>query len=166
MSQTATIELSPSLRVTWPLEDLRDGLDTGPIQGPWSIDGPLAPGFSALRVFTGLTERGRLLLVAAARPADVDGHDAEIVHAILLDRSGEPAPLEEALVSTQYTADGQIARIGLELYRESEDYPLRGAGDAIDAFFVSDSAHPHRVARLDFRLDGEGGTALYEIVEP
>jgi hypothetical protein len=115
-------------------------------------------------VLTGSAGKGTLLLLAAARPDEASGHDAESPRAVLISRSGEAKAIEEALVSTQYSANGQIERLGLELYAEGDDYPVRGAGDARRASASAEGALRHEQAWLDFRLDGEVGDAVLDIL--
>ena len=164
MAERFAVELEPGLRVTWDLDEVRAGL--GEVEGPaiWKIEGTLGPGYAALRVLTGMSSKGTILLIAAARPAEADGHDSEEPQAVLIDASGDVTRIEEALVSTQYAGDGSIGRLGLELYRAGDDYPMRGAGDVEASRRTSQGEHTREEARLAFRLDGEPGTALYEIL--
>ena len=130
------------------------------------LEGALAPEFSALRVVSAATADGTLLLLCAARPEAAAHHDEEAVAAILVSPEGEPEAVEEALVSTEYAADGAIRRLGLELYKEGDDYPVRGAGDATDTGAVEAEGARRDGGELAFRLDGSAGAALYEIVHP
>ena len=165
MAEQISIELEPGLRIAWRLEDVRRGLSGGDPPALWSIDSGLGSRHSALRVLTAVTAPGTMLLLTALRPDGAGGHDVESPRAALIDGSGELTEVEEALVSTQYAADGTIARLGLELYREGEDFPLRGAGDAVESVSTDRGEYRHHEARLDFRLDGESGNAVYEILE-
>jgi len=155
------------VRIVWDdLDGLRGSLAAPEPSAEWHAEGELTPGHSALRVLSGATATGSLVLLAAARPENAEGHDAEHPRAVLISPSGEVTALEEALVSTQYEASGQVGRIGLELYAEGDDYPLRGAGDVRSVPASDESAiHRERVT-LDLRLDGEAGTAILEIVTP
>jgi hypothetical protein len=130
---------------------------------PWRLEGELAPRFSALRVISGATEEGGLVLLCAARPADAANHDEELVAALVISPEDERHEIQEALVSTEYAADGSIRRLGLELYREGDDYPVRAAGDATSVAPAAGEGG-RDVAELDFRLDGSSGAARYEIV--
>ena len=132
----------------------------------WRLDGSLTPGFSALRVVSGATADGSVLLLAAARPAAAASHDEEQVAALVAGPDAGAEPIEEALVSTEYAADGSIRRIGLELYKPGDDYPMRGAGDAVRTSLAGTGAERHDISVLDFRLGGSRGVALYEIVQP
>lgn len=165
MPDSAAFELGPGIRVAWDdLDDLRAALLSGDPLPAWRMEGELGGGYTALRVIAGATNAGGLLLLAAARPSGSDGHDEENPQAVLVSGSGEVTAMEEALVSTQYAANGAIQRVGLELYAEGDDYPLRGAGDARSASGSDEGAIRRERAVLDFRLDGEPGTAVLEII--
>lgn len=128
------------------------------------MEGELGAGHTALRVLTAATNEGSLLLVAATRPDGADGHDEENPQAILIAPSGEVKAIEEALVSTQYSASGTIERVGLELYPEGDDYPVRGAGDVVRTSATGEGSGRREQALLDFRLDGEAGSAILDIL--
>lgn len=164
MAERIAIEAAPDLRITWDLDEVRAGLGEGGAPALWSLEGALGAGHAALRVLTGMTSEGTIVLMAAARPADADGHDSEEPQAVLIDPSGDVTRVEETLVSTQYAGNGSIDRLGLEFYREGDDYPLRGAGDANTTAKGDQGDHTREGALLDFRLDGEAGTALYELL--
>jgi hypothetical protein len=152
------------LRIVWDRAAVAAYPDAGATHSAWRLEGDLTPAFSALRVLSAATREGGLLLLAAARPADADGHAEEAVAALLALPDGAAEPVSEALISTEYAADGSIRRVGLELYKEGDDYPVRAAGDAAED--PAAGADPgRRAARLEFRLDGDEGVALYEIVE-
>jgi hypothetical protein len=163
------VKLAPAegISVAWDTDAVRALANGESRQQPvWRLEGPLAPGFSALRVVSGATADGTLLLLCAARPEAAAHHDEEAVAAVLVSPEGESEAIEEALVSTEYAADGAIRRLGLELYKEGDDYPVRGAGDVTDTNAASAEAERRDVAELAFRLDGSAGAALYEIVHP
>ena len=124
------------------------------------------PGVQRPACGLGATADGTLLLLCAARPEAAAHHDEEAVAAVLVSPEGEPEAVEEALVSTEYAADGAIRRLGLELYKEGDDYPVRGAGDATDTGAAEADGERRDEAELAFRLDGSAGAALYEIVHP
>ncbi|HYH60603.1 MAG TPA: hypothetical protein VD766_01935 [Solirubrobacterales bacterium] len=130
----------------------------------WALEGSLTPAHSALRVLSGATSDGSILLLAAARPAAADAHDAELIGAVVVE-GGNAVAMDEVLLSTEYAGDGTIRRITLELYREGDDYPIRGAGDAKSTGTEEREGHHTESATLHFRLDGSEGAALYEIVQ-
>jgi hypothetical protein len=165
----AEIALNPAegLRVVWDpsaVAALARGEGAG---GPsWRLEGSLAPRFESVRVVSGATDAGGLLLLCAVRPRGAQHHDEDLIAAVVVDPAGESKQISEPLVSTEYAADGSVRRLGLELYSDGDDYPVRGAGDA--AGFTSTEADGERRERaeLALRLDGEAGRALYEIVRP
>lgn len=159
------LELAPGVAVEWDAAALRalSGDALTEEASPWSLRGEPGPAHSALRVLSAALTDGSQLVLAALRPANAEGHDAERVQAALV-RDGEPRLLHEALVSTEYAADGRARRVGLELYEERDGYPLRGAGDAISGGSRTRDGWTWDSAALRFRLDGRGGTALYEIL--
>jgi hypothetical protein len=162
------LSLTPAegLRVVWDRTALAALADPGDEPNPgWRLEGSLEPAFTALRVVSGATADGSLLVLCAARPQGAAHHDEESVAAIVADPEGDLSPISEALVSTEYAPDGAIRRLGLELYREGDDYPLRGAGDATKATWSEADGERRDSAQLNFRLDGSEGAALYEIVQ-
>lgn len=167
MPEGIAIEVAPGLNVVWDnLEQARADLAAQEPSAHWRLDGDLGAGHTALRVLTAAAGKGPLLLLAGARPADAHGHDAENPRAVLVSRSGDLRPIEEALLSTQYSANGRIERIGLELYAAGDDYPVRGAGDVRRAATGEEDVHRREQAWLDFRLDGEPGDAILDTVWP
>jgi hypothetical protein len=161
----AEIYLAPGLQVAWDdLDAIRSDLGSDESPPLWRLQGDLSASHAAVRVLTGATRKGALLLLAGARPEGAGGHDAESPQAVIVSRSGEVEKIEEALLSTQYAADGTIERIGLELYGEEEDYPVRGAGDATSTSAADEGPIRRERALLEFRLDGEAGTAILDIL--
>jgi hypothetical protein len=130
----------------------------------WRLDGSLDPGFSLLRVVSGATEAGSLLVLCAVRPQAAGNHAEELVAARVVSPDGDVDEIEEALVSTQYAPDGSIRRLGLELYKPGDDYPLRAAGDATGTSSSEENGASRERAALSLRLDGVPGAATYEIV--
>jgi hypothetical protein len=165
VAEGTIIELAPGIRIAWDdLDETRAHLAADEPSAPWRLEGELGAGHSALRVLTASAGKGSLLLLAGARPNEAGGHDAENPRAVLISRSGEVKEIEEALVSTQYSASGAIERVGLELYAQGDDYPVRGAGDVRRASASDEGAVRRERAWLDFRLDGEVGDAILDIV--
>jgi hypothetical protein len=167
MADELTLTPAGGVSVVWDPAAVRDLTNDGPREQPvWRLDGDISPDLSALRVVSGATKDGALLLLCAARPVDAVHHDEEAVAAVVVSPEGETQAIEEALVSTEYAADGAIRRFGVELYKEDDDYPVRGAGDATATASTEAAGERRDVADLAFRLDGSAGAALYEIVHP
>ena len=149
---------APGLAVRWDLDAVAALRESAEPARAWAIEGELAPGHSELRVLSAALDDGSVLLVAAARPADAAGHDADAVAACMIGADGAAEALEEVLFSTEYAADGRIRRTGLELYRAGEDYASRAAGDAVAGSSGGAST------LLDFRLDGRAGRATLDVI--
>ena len=94
----------------------------------WVTEDPLS-GAAAYRCLT--VEREESLLVATARgEPGAEGHGQERTLGWML--SGEHVtPFEEALISTQYGADGDPTRLGLELWPRDADHTSRAAATRI-----------------------------------
>ena len=119
------------------------------------------PDDDGLRLILAAFEDGRALALAALRPTGATGHDRDSV-AVQLTESGDPVPLTEALVSTEYDAEGLPRRVGAELWAEPDSPPMRLAGDRHGEVKV-DAGEPRREAvRMSFRLEGVGGVGTYE----
>ena len=165
VAEGAILEFAPGIAVAWDdLAETRAGLAADEPSARWRLQGELGAGHTALRVLTASAGKGSLLLLAGARPGEAGGHDAENPRAVLISDSGEVREIEEALVSTQYSASGAIERVGLELYAQGDDYPVRGAGDVKRVSASDEGASRREQAWLDFRLDGEAGDAILDIL--
>lgn len=108
---------------------------------------------------------GGLLALTAMRPPDSAEHGAEVVAAVLCDPDGAPVEVSEALLSTEYGADGVQRRATLELWvDEGEGQPLRGAGTLISAAPVRRPGLSADVAFFRWSVEGRDGLGHYEIV--
>jgi hypothetical protein len=151
------------LRVEFDAERIR-ALDDG--GSCWRLAGELDPErVSALRVVCARFDDGRLLALAASRPADAAGHGEESIRAALVDPEGAVTELAEALLSTEYDSDGRPARIGLELYADEAAAPLRVAADR-EAGRAGNGEGAGETTRLSFRMEGVSGTGRLELVIP
>lgn len=154
------VELEGGVIVHWEegaLEQLGSTQDRS-----WHLHGEPGAECSALRVLSARATNGDLLLVASLRPADADGHDAELPRGLLLDRDGLH-DLHEVLLSTEYDGDGNGRRVGLEMYLEEDGYALRAAGDKTGGSIEESDGWRRDVSTHDFRLGGNQGVAVYEI---
>jgi hypothetical protein len=168
-SEPVEIELVPAgggrLRVEWEREALED-LSGAPAGGlladaggsPWRLEGEVGEG--ALRIVSAGFEDGSVLALAAFRPSGAEGHDSELVRAVVTGADGELTTCEDALLSTEYGPKGEVRRIGLELYPDPEAVPLRGSGESIERAAGGDS---DRVA-MSFRMAGARGVGLYDLL--
>ncbi len=108
---------------------------------------------------------GGLLALSALRPAGAGGHGEERVTAVVRGPDGGQTEVSEALLSTEYGADGVQRRATLELWTEGEDsQPLRGAGTLIGAARVREAGERVDVAFFRWALEGREGLGHYEVV--
>jgi hypothetical protein len=108
---------------------------------------------------------GGLLALSAVRPPASTGHGDEVVTAVLCGPDGAPIEVSEALLSTEYGADGVQRRVTLELWVGGEEgHPLRGAGTLISAASVRQPGLTSEVAFFRWSLEGRDGLGHYEIV--
>jgi hypothetical protein len=153
--------VSGSLELAW---DRSAAESLAAAESPWRIEGELDwPATEGLRLVSAVFEDGRALALAALRPHGAPGHDRDST-AYRLEESGEPVDLVDALLSTEYDADGLPRRIGIELWAEAESPPLRVAADREGGVDVGGNGIRRAVARMSFRLEGAGGTGTYELL--
>ncbi len=145
----------PGVAVVWDAASLGSYLDVAEPERAWRLDGELPPG-AALRILGAALEDGSLILAAAVREAGANGHADDTIE-VLMTGDEDARRAEETLLSTEYDAAGRIRRLGMEIYPEGEDYPVRLAADA-----AGDSSD--RRATMRVRSDGQAGIGLYEIV--
>jgi hypothetical protein len=158
---------APVVRLEWDVEALRElSLSAPPgadrAQSAWRLDTePDWERASALRVISAGFEDGALLAVAALRPREAAGHDAEAVGAVLVSAEGDATQVHEAFLSTEYGPDGTARRLGLELYEGPEDPPIRVAADRLAE---EREGHGGEQTALKLTMDGMPGTGLYELM--
>ncbi len=109
---------------------------------------------------------GGLLALTAVRPAGAEGHGEEQVAAVLCGPDGAPVEVSEALLSTEYGADGVQRRATLELWTDDEEsgQPLRGAGTLISASSVRREGLDAEIAFFRWSVEGRDGLGHYEVV--
>jgi hypothetical protein len=152
------------LRLAWDGGASGDPGDLG--RSAWRVEDEIDwKAIEGLRLVSAVFEDGQALAVAALRPQGAAGHDRDHV-AHHLEQSGEPVALTEALLSTEYDADGRPQRVGAELWVEPESPPLRLAGDRLGEVEVHEDGVRRELARMSFRLDGAGGSGTYELLRP
>ncbi|MEK6327937.1 MAG: hypothetical protein AABM66_10530 [Actinomycetota bacterium] len=157
----------PAVRIEWDVEALRELSANKPHPGAdgarptWRLEhGPDWDRAGALRVISASFDDGALLAVAALRPREAVGHDAEEVGAVLVSPQGEATKLHEAFLSTEYGPDGRARRLGLELYEEPTEPPVRVVADRIAE--ARQRIGGEQTA-LRLRMDGTPGAGLYEL---
>jgi hypothetical protein len=101
--------------------------------------------------------------LAGARPASIDGHEAESVTAMIVE-GGETVAIADPRLSTTYDGDGHTRRVGLELWVTEDGYPLRAAGEVVCGTSLDLGSLTLDVAFLRWHAEGRGGVGRYEIV--
>jgi hypothetical protein len=107
---------------------------------------------------------GGLLALTSALPPGAEGHGEEEVVAVLCDPDAAPIEFEEALLSTEYGADGVHRRATIELWPDTEDgRPLRGAGTLISSVAVRRRGLDSEIAFFRWSVEGREGLGHYEV---
>jgi hypothetical protein len=146
----------------WPLERL-EAFDGSQGTTIWQLEGELDwDEIEIVRVLTARFDDGRCLALAAIHAVGTEGHGDDPVAGVLLS-DGEAEALAEALMSTEYGPDGEIRRVGLELYREEDGLPLRIAADVTASNQQVDGGVLHRWIALAARAGGPG-VGLLEVM--
>lgn len=151
----------------WNPESLMNlnGEPSGPT--PWQLDGELDwDEIEQIRVLSGRFDDGRLLGLAALRPAGAKGHGQEAVVALIVNGEGQVEGITETLLSVEYDGSRLPRRIGLELYRGESSFPLRVAGNVTGAERSPEGALELTSAGLSLRLAGSGGRGRIDILRP
>lgn len=171
MSEGVTLEFTdPSgdpLRIEWSTEALAALVTPQPDPQPtWHLAGEVDwDEIEGLRIISARIGADLLLAVGAVRPAGAAGHGDELVAGAVGD--GESFErLEDALVSTEYGADGAVRRIGLELYRGPGDFPIRIAGDMIASDSERRDGFRRDTATFELRSAGEQGIGVLDVLTP
>jgi hypothetical protein len=106
---------------------------------------------------------GGLLALTSTMPAGGREHGDEKVAAVLSDPDGAPLTFEEALLSTEYGEDGVQRRATLELWPETDELPLRGAGTLINSVSVRRQGIDSEIAFFRWSVEGREGLGTYEV---
>lgn len=110
---------------------------------------------------------GGLLALTSALPVGASEHGEEEVAAVLCDPDAAPVTFDEALLSTEYGADGVQRRATLELWPDTEDgRPLRGAGTLINSSSVKRRGLNAEIAFFRWSIEGREGLGTYEVARP
>jgi hypothetical protein len=106
-----------------------DAVDPDPHEG-WSfhtpLDGDPLQGAATFRHIAVEGPGGGTMVCTAVGPPGIAGHSEERASAAL-QTPDQDVPYEEALISTQYDAEGDPTRFGLELWPEDADTSIRAA---------------------------------------
>jgi hypothetical protein len=132
---------------------------------PWQLEGELDwDEVDLIRVLSARFDDGRLLGLAALRPAGAAGHGEEIVVSALVDPEGRVEPVAETLLSVEYDGSGLPRRAGLELYRGEGSIPLRVAGNATGSERDSQGQLERISTALSLRLTGAAGRGRLDLL--
>jgi hypothetical protein len=163
--EVGTHEEGKVMRLTWNREAVESTGD-GAIASPWRVEGEIDwEEADAVRLLSATFEEGRELALVAVRPRRATGHADDSVAAYLTDE-GEPVPVAEAFLSTEYDAEGLPRRAGVELIVDPDAAPLRVAGDREGRVEVRADGVRREAVRMAFRLEGTSGRGLYELLRP
>ena len=136
-------------------------------ESPWTIATvPDWDRFEALRLLGARFADGSVAAVVALRPSGAAGHGADGVTAVLDDRGKGAAGVHEALLSTELDGDRLVRRVGVELWTSEEPPPRRLAADRTGSASRESNGLSREATLMDARLDGESGTAVFEVVKP
>jgi hypothetical protein len=152
-----------SLRFEWHSDELA-ALDPAASNGDpvWRLGGELDwDQIEAVRVLSGRLDDGRLIAIAALRPAEAEGHGDELIAGVIGDAEGFEQ-LHETLLSTEYGDDGKVRRIGLELYPSEDAMPIRVAGEATGAASSNEGGIERSSAALALRSAGASGAGILD----
>lgn len=151
----------------WEPGELLRGADRADPAGPavWVLAGRCDwTSIESLRVISA-SFGDTAVAIAIARPAGAAGADTDRVAGIRLAPSG-PESVDEALVSTEYDSNGAVRRIGVELWPESGVARRLAADRAGEPGTTAADGLRREATPMAFRLDGEPGTGLHELIRP
>ncbi len=155
-----------SLRFEWTAETLASFEPDPHAEPVWRLGGELDwDEVELVRVLSARLDDGRLLALAALRPAGAEGHGDELVAAALGDADSFEQ-LDEALLSTEYGPDQLPRRVGLELYASENGLAIRIAGDVTAVASSASGAVKRLSAALALRGAGVGTGALDVLERP
>lgn len=140
---------------------------SGPGESPWRlVAAPDWERYEALRLLAASFGDGAVTALVAMRPRGAAGHDAEEVSAVVVDPRKGPQSAGEALLSTELDAERHVRRVGVELWTSEEPPPRRFAADRRDSVIGASDGVEREAALMDARMDGESGTAIFEVLRP
>jgi len=142
-------------------------LAAGDDESPWRVTtAPDWERFDTLRLLAARFADGTIAALIGLRPVGARGHDTDQLAAVLVDRGESVENAHEALLSTETDADGRTRRVGLELWTSDEPPPRRLAADRAHSTVAGSDGVEREAAVMEARLDGETGTALFEVLRP
>jgi hypothetical protein len=121
--------------------------------------------FNAVRAVSAWFGSDSGLAVLSARPRRARGHDADVLSAVLFEGDLPPIRVSEPRLSSTYSADGALVRVGLELWfgEEDEQYARRAAGSAAGRVAVCEDP-PLRSELVRWLMRGREGLGVYDLL--
>jgi hypothetical protein len=153
------------LRFEWNADELATIDSSAPSPEPiWRLGGELDwDQVEAVRVVSVSLDDGRLVAIAALRPAGAAGHGEELI-AGAIGGADSFEQLEQTLLSTEYGPHGEPRRIGLELYASEEGLALRIAGDVTAVATFPAGGIERTAATLVVRGAGASGSGSLDLL--
>jgi len=156
------------VRVEWDIEALAAMAAMAPDatpEPPWGLAADLSDWerWDSLRVVSAAFADGRMLAVAALRPASAEGHGEDLVGGVVV-REAEPAAFEEVLLSVQYDEGGQVTRINVEAYEGPDSVALRASGDRLATRAGAEDGAALEVNVVEMRMDGHSGFGTVDVM--
>jgi hypothetical protein len=154
--------------VEWELPVLLRSADAAdPKAAPvWRADAMPWGELASFRVICASFDDSALAAVVA-RPASAANPDEDRIAVAVVGEAG-PEEIAEALLSTEYDPDGQVRRIGIELWPEAGGVGARrlAADRSGDPSSGALDGATREVTPMAFRLDGQRGSGLHELLRP
>lgn len=165
MPEVVRLELGPGLRVEWELATLMRAADSADPSGPtgWSAEVEWS-GLESLRLIS-CAAGEEAMAIAVARPRGAEHHDADLLAGVRAGAAGVEGA-EEVLLSTEYDPDGQVRRIGVELWLAGGSATRVAADRSGEGVASSLEGLVREATPMSFRLGGAGGAGLHELIHP
>jgi hypothetical protein len=173
--ESLTLELQPPfasvVRIDWDPACLRglqgdgESQSGGTTRRCWSL--ATEPDWGAIRELSLLSasfDDGTLLAVAALRPKEADGHDTDVVEAVIAPPGGEAVRPREVLLSSEYGPDGRARRLGLELYEGGDGPPVRVAADQLATTNQAAESASATESPWTLSMAGTPGVGVHELI--
>ena len=167
MPEALRLEVLPGLAVEWEIAALMRAADSpNPAAPPtWSLRGEVDwDQLESLRLVYGAVAEEALAIVVA-RPAGAESHADDRV-AVAFVHPGGTEGAEEALLSTEYDAGGEMRRLGIELWLTDRTGKRIAADRSGDAQASVADGLSRQVTPLAVRLGGSSGAGLHELLRP
>ncbi len=167
--QPIEVELDDGVRVSWDAEKLGDLASPAPNQlpaRPWKLSASVDwKRWDSMRVISAAFGDGALVAFASLRPKKAKGHDCDRSGSLLV-RDGTPHGFEEFLMSMQHDGAGELRRVNVEAYLDTDGVPLRLSGDVTSQTRTELNGDLLEVNVLQAHLSGREGLATVDVLRP